>query len=216
MRWREIAPEKPMKTRSTAPWRVVALLVSLGVTALLAPTVATAQEKFVVKPLAEKKLGQLPAGPLYWRIENFATLAEAQAAAGSAALAAEADGKAWLFTLGGKGGAAAGGHKVAEIGPIPRIAAQSYLLRINSVTGGPGAKTPVHSHPGSETFYVLSGGLGEKTPSGVMQVGTGQAMPGHALGEPMQAFSSGPDTLNALVMFVVDATRPFASPAKFE
>ncbi|HEV2100913.1 MAG TPA: cupin domain-containing protein, partial [Stellaceae bacterium] len=165
---------------------------------------------------AEKKLAQLPAGPLYWRIENFATLAKAHSAAGPAALAAEADGKAWLFTLGGKGGATAGGHKVAEIGPIPRIAAQSYLLRINSATGGPGAKTPVHSHPGSETFYVLSGGLGEKTPGGVMQVATGQAVPGHALGEPMQVFSSGPDTLNALVMFVVDATRPFSSPAKFE
>ncbi len=86
---------------------------------MLAPPVAVAQEKFVVKPLAEKKLGQLPAGPLYWRIENFATLADAQAAAGLAALAAEADGKAWLFTLGEKGGATAGGHKVAEIGPIP-------------------------------------------------------------------------------------------------
>jgi hypothetical protein len=74
----------------------------------------------------------------------------------------------------------------------------------------------VHSHPGSETFYVLSGRLGEKTPGGVMQVGAGQAMPGRAQGEPMQASSSGPDTLNALVMFVVDATRPFSSPAKFE
>ncbi len=74
----------------------------------------------------------------------------------------------------------------------------------------------MHSHPGSESFYVLSGGLGEKTPSGVVQVGTGQAMPGHAFGEPMQAFSSGPGTLNALVMFLVDATRPFSSPAKFE
>ena len=77
------------------------------------------QEKFVVKPLAEKKLAQLPAGPLYWRIENFATLAQAQAAAGLTALAAEADGKAWLFTLGAKGGSTPGGQEVAEIGPIP-------------------------------------------------------------------------------------------------
>jgi quercetin dioxygenase-like cupin family protein len=183
---------------------------------LLTMPAAPAQGKFVVKKLTEKKLAQLPAGPLYWRVEKFATIAEAQAAAGPAALAAEADGKAWLFTLGAKGGSTTGGDKVAEIGPIPRITASSYLLRINSATGDPGAKTPVHSHPGSETFYVLSGGLGEKTPGGVLQVGAGQAVPGHALGEPMQAFSRGPGDLNALVMFVVDATRPFSSPAKFQ
>lgn len=205
-----------MNTRSYAPWRVAALLLTLGVVGLLTTPPATGQEKFVVKPLAEKKLDRLPAGPLYWRLENFPALAQAQAAAGPASLAAEADGKAWLFTLGAKGGATAGGHEVAEIGPIPRIAAPSYLLRINSASGGQGAKTPVHSHPGSETFYVLSGRLREKTPRGVMQVEAGQATPGQALGTPMEAFSSGAHALDALVMFVVDATRPFSSPAKFE
>ncbi|HEU0154807.1 MAG TPA: hypothetical protein VFQ82_01975, partial [Stellaceae bacterium] len=154
-----------MRTRSSAASRIAALLLLLGMAQQLTPA-ALAQEKFVVKPLAEKKLDQLPAGPLYWRVENFPTLAQAQAAAGPAALAAEADGKAWLFTLGAKGGATAGGQKVAEIGPIPRITAANYLLRINSASGGQGAKTRVHSHPGSETFYVLSGRLSEKTPQG--------------------------------------------------
>jgi hypothetical protein len=32
----------------------------------------------------------------------------------------------------------------------------------------------------------------------------------------MEVFSSGTNDLNALVMFVLDATRPFTSPAKFE
>lgn len=206
-----------MNTRSSTPWRVAALLLTLGVVGLLTTPPATGQEKFVVTPLAEKKLDRLPAGPLYWRIENFATLTQAQAAAGPTSLAAEADGKVWLITLGAKGGTTtAGGHMVAEIGPIPRIAAPSYLLRINNASGGQGAKTPVHSHPGSETFYVLSGRLGEKTPRGVIQVEAGQAMPGQAVGTPMEAFSSGPNALDALVMFVVDATRPFSSPAKFE
>ena len=204
-----------MNTRSSAPWQAIALLLAFGLAELTA-SATTAQEQFVVKPLAEKKLEQLPAGPLYWRIENFATLAQARAAAGPASLAAEADGKAWLFTLGAKGGATAGGHEVAEIGPIPRIAAPLYLLRVNSAAGPAGAKTRVHTHPGSETFYVLSGRLGEKTPRGAMQVDAGQAMPGQALGTPMEAFSSGPNALDALVMFVVDASRPFSSPAKFE
>lgn len=205
-----------MNTRSFAPSRVAALLLTLGMAGLLAAPAAAGEGRFVVKPLAEKKLEQLPTGPLYWRIENFPTLAQAQAAAGPTSLVAEADGKVWLFTLGAKGGATAGGRKVAEIGPIPRIAAPLYLLRVNSATGPAGAKTRVHSHPGSETFYVLSGRLGEKTPHGDLQVAAGQAAPGQAFGTPMAAFSSGPSPLEALVMFVVDATRPFSSPAKFE
>ena len=41
---------------------------------------AAAEGVYVVKPVAEKKVKQLPAGPLYWRVENFPTLAQAQAA----------------------------------------------------------------------------------------------------------------------------------------
>jgi hypothetical protein len=47
----------------------------------LHPT-AIAQQSLVAKPLAEKKVEELPAGPPFWRIENFAALPQAQAAAG--------------------------------------------------------------------------------------------------------------------------------------
>ena len=40
---------------------------------------------------------------------------------------------------------------------MPPFSAPEYLLRINSAEGPPGAKTPVHFHPGSESFYVLDG-----------------------------------------------------------
>jgi hypothetical protein len=39
-------------------------------------------------------------------------------------------------------------------------------------------------------------------------------MNGHAPDTPMEVFSSGTTPLSQLVMFVVDATRPFSSPAK--
>ena len=155
----------------------------------------------------------MPPGPLFWRIENFPTLAQAQAAAGSTALAAEAAGKAWLFTLGTKGGSSPGGTKVAEVGPVPPFSAREYLLRINSAEALPGAKTPVHFHPGSESFYVLTGDLSQKTPEGERHVGAGQVMPGHEPGMPMQVSSSGTSGLKALVMFVADASKPFSSPA---
>lgn len=179
---------------------------------LLLSTAAEAQ-KFDIAPVAEKKVSQLPPGPLFWRVDTFPTLAKAQAVAGTTALAAEVDGKAWLFTLGPPGGTGPGGTKVAEVGPVPSIAAPEYLLRVVRSGGPPGAKTPVHTHPGSETFYVLSGELSQKTPDGVHHVSAGQSMSGHPANTPMQVFSSGTSELSALVMFVNDATKPFSSPA---
>jgi molybdate transport system substrate-binding protein len=184
------------------------------IVALLLPVTARAQ-KFDITPVAEKTVSQLPPGPLFWRVDTFPTLAKAQAAASQTALAAEVDGRAWLFTLGPPGGSSPGGSKVAEIGPVPSIAASEYLLRVVRSGGPPGAKTPVHTHPGSESFYVLSGELTQKTPEGVNRVSAGQSMPGHPPNTPMQVSSSGTGELSALVMFVNDATKPFSSPAVF-
>lgn len=174
-----------------------------------------AQPEFLIKPVAQKKLKQLPAGPLYWLVENFPTLAEAQTAAGPTSLAAEVAGKVWLFTLGPGGGSTPGGTKVVEVGPVLAITAPEYLLRINHAGGAPGARTPVHTHPGSEAFYVLTGRLGQKTANSVSHVEAGKTMNGHGADTAMEVFSSGTIDLNALVMFVVDAARPFSSPAKF-
>lgn len=189
----------------------VTVLVAVGWSCL--PSSAEAQQRLVIKPLAQKKVTSLPAGELFWRIENFATLAQAQAAAGPWGLAAESAGKDWLFTLGPAGGSTAGGTAVAEVGPIHRVAAPQYLLRINEASGSPGSITSIHTHPGSEAFYVLSGEQTIRTPQGVLQIKTGQSQPGSGSDTPMQVSSGGTTDLHALVMFVVDATRPFSSPA---
>ncbi len=181
--------------------------------ALSSPWTATAQSALVVKPLAEKRVDALPAGTLFWRIENLPSLSAAQAAAGAYAVAVEAAGKAWLFTLGPAGGSTPGAAAVTELGPIPRIAAAHYLLRINDASGPPGSVTPVHSHPGSEAFYVLAGEQSIRGAHDTLRVPAGAAEPGHGAGMAMQVSSTGQDDLHALVMFVVDADKPFSSPA---
>lgn len=180
------------------------------------PSVAQQAAALVIRPLAERTVAELPPGPLFWRIETFPTLAQAQAAAGPTALAAEAGGRAWLFTLGPAGGASPpGGSRVAEVGPVPEVPAPRYLLRINDLSGPPGGVTPVHTHPGSEAFHVLAGETSQRTPHGVASVAAGRSMVGHGADTVMQVSNSGATDLHALVMFVVDATRPFASPATF-
>jgi quercetin dioxygenase-like cupin family protein len=202
-----------MKLRTGITQSTIGLALAIGL--LLSPSLAAAQ-KFEVKPVVEKKLKELPSGTLYWRIENFSTLAQAEAAAGPTSLAAEVAGKVWLFTLGPKGGSTRGGSKVVEIGPVPPISAPEYLLRINRAGGPPGAKSTVHTHPGSEAFYVLAGRLGQKTPHGTNYADAGQTMNGHGGDTPMEVFSGGTTDLDQLVMFVVDATRSFSSPAKLD
>jgi hypothetical protein len=191
------------------------------------PSKAAAQGQYSVKPVAQKKIEQLPTGPLYWRVENFPTLADAKAAVGpdgwnpasvryeiTTSLIAEVAGKIWVVTLGPKDASTPGGSKVAEIGPVPAITAPEYLLRLNYGSGPPQAETPVHSHPGSEAFYVIAGRLGQRTPHGVDYVDAGHTMNGHTAGMPMQVFNAGTTDLAALIMFVVDASKPFSVPAK--
>ena len=63
--------------------RIIGLtLILVAVAFLSASFGATAQHEYVVKPVAEKKLKELPAGGWYWRIEKFPTLALAKAAGG--------------------------------------------------------------------------------------------------------------------------------------
>jgi quercetin dioxygenase-like cupin family protein len=208
---------------------VILALSFLGIGNLSAPSPVAAQAQYTVRPVAEIKVKQLPKGELFWRVESFPTLEKAKAAApsyrwnpdtvsydGLPSLTAEAVGKAWLFTLGPKGGTTAGGTKVAEIGPVPPLSAPEYPLRVNYGHGPPGAKTPVHMHPGSEAFYVVAGRLGQRTSQGVMNVEAGHSMNGHSAGMTMEVFNSGTTELTALIMFVVDATKPFSEPAKFE
>jgi quercetin dioxygenase-like cupin family protein len=208
---------------------IPALAFFSGTACLFSPSQVAAQAKYVVQPIAEMRVKQLPKGELFWRVESFQTLDQAKAAAppyrwnpdtvsynGLPSLTAEVAGKAWLFILGPKGETADGGAEVAEIGPVPPLSAPEYLLRVNYGHGPPGAATPVHMHPGSESFYVIAGRLGQRTPQGVMNVEAGHSMNGHPAGMTMEVFNSGTTELDALIMFVVDATKPFSVPAKFE
>jgi quercetin dioxygenase-like cupin family protein len=219
---RKAAARRPISRRILEPTGGMMKLHLIGMLAVLIPIAGSqpaaaadpAPPKLVVRALADKEVTELPPGPLFWRIDRFPARAQAEAAAGRFSLVAETGGQVWLFTLGPAGGSSAGGTKVAEIGPIAPISASRYLLRINEASGPPGAVTSVHSHPGSEAFYVLAGETTSHTPERTTRIAAGESMAGNAAGTPMQVSSSGTRDLHSLVMFVVDAAKPFSSPAK--
>jgi quercetin dioxygenase-like cupin family protein len=193
------------------------LITGLVPTVLVLSSLALAQQSsFFVKPLAERKVTELPGGDLVWHLATFDTKEQAQQASGPHGLVAEYDGKVWLFRLVQAGEDAKGGTKVAEIGPIPRITAKEYLLRVNEAGGPQGSATSAHTHPGSEAFYVLRGELSQKTPHGVARLSAGQSMVGHGGDTPMVVSNSGSWDLREFALFIVDAGRPFSSPAKVD
>jgi hypothetical protein len=206
---------RPVRVRvPIAPYPLKPLLLLCLTLGFALPYPAPADQVLLVKPLAERNVSELPSGELFWRIENFATLDQARGAAGSFSLVAESAGRIWLFTLASAGAAASpAGTQVAEVGPISRVNAARYLLRINDASGPPGSITSVHSHPGSEAILVLEGEQSIKGTNGTLRVKAGQSEPGHGANQAMQVSSSGSTNLHALVMFVLDADRPFSTPA---
>ncbi|MES0151198.1 hypothetical protein NKJ95_28940 [Mesorhizobium sp. M0012] len=90
------------------------------------------------------------------------------------------------------------------------------MLRVNRAGGAPGAKTPIHTNPRPEAFYVLGGKLGQRTPHGVSYAEAGTTMVGHGVDMPMEVFSAGTTALDELAIFMVDANRPFSSPASLD
>lgn len=85
----------------------VAAAAMFAVTA--APGFSQSLGEFVVTKMAEMPVAELPDGELYWHVENFGSLDEAKAASGAFSLAAEFDGRAWLFTLADRKAAGMGG-----------------------------------------------------------------------------------------------------------
>ena len=190
------------------------LRIAIGAAVYCLQAIAGAHEPLSIKPLAEKKVTELPAGKLTWTIETFDSVALADAAAGPWYLTVHSAGKVCLFPLRNGDRPQSSGTEVAEVGPIPRISAKTYLLRINDASGPAGSATPIHSHPGSEAFFVLSGEQSIRSSSKVMKVAEGHTEPGQGAENAMEVSSTGTTDLHALVMFVVDAEKPFSSPAK--
>jgi len=172
------------------------------------------------RQLAVKPFTTLPKGVLFLRLENFSTTKAAQDAATSASAVVEWAGKIWLFTLGPKGIRASAGTLVAEIGPVPDVPpATSYVLDVNEADFGPDMKTQVaqqvHTHPGPEIFYLLTGEQCLETPNGATRAQAGEGMVAPA-NTPMQLNITGSSRRDAFFVVVHDAMKPRVTPSDWQ
>ena len=204
---------KVVAGRGLVPLLLLALWLALPALAG-AHAPCTAQQS-VSKALGEKTVQQLPAGPLSWRLESFATKAAAEAAAGPLGIPFEARGTFWLATVGSGGGASAGGTPVAQIGPVAAPTAASYRVRVQQRVSQPGCEGDIHTHPGAEAWYMLAGEQTVVTPAGQTRIAEGQSLVGPPAGTPMQLVYRGSGESDALTFLLLDAAQPNSSPASF-
>jgi quercetin dioxygenase-like cupin family protein len=201
--------------------RTVFFLVALVATALAARS-AHAQTDGTCIPVAERadrafgcfitareELGRLPASPaLYWHLDTFPTRVAAESARDARSTVVESLGKIWLFTIAPAEWRARTGNRVARIGPLPLVAADSLAAVYMEGVFQPGMQSMVHRHPGVEAWFTLEGAMCLETPEGKLEQHAGDPGVMVRAGLPMVLTGTGSGPRRSVVLILQDATKP--------
>ena len=116
--------------------------------------------------IAAEPVGNLSKSQAFWHLDVYLTSAAAKLAKTPSSTVVEAFGKTWLLTIADTGWRPEGGERVAEIGPLPVIAGETYAVQYMEAVFAPGMTAPSHTHAGPEAWYTLSGETCLETPDG--------------------------------------------------
>jgi quercetin dioxygenase-like cupin family protein len=161
---------------------------------------------------AHAVLGPLPQSPIFWHLDTYSTLAEAEAAKGPRGTVVESLGKVWLLTIDVAGWRPPRGARVAEIGPLPVREDANYAAQYMEAIFTPGMTAPAHRHSGPEAWYTVAGETCLETPDGKLVGRAGGSyviVPG---GPPMHLTATGTEIRRALVLILHDSTQPPTTP----
>jgi quercetin dioxygenase-like cupin family protein len=175
------------------------------------PVAGVRPANFECALLVRKRIATLPAAPVYL-FETFASPIAAQRAETPAGAVVRAGGKIWLVSLARKGERTPGATFVAEIGPLEVPRAASYEMVVGEVVTAPGRHSRVHTHPGPEAWYLLSGEQCVEMPGKVMRAQARQTMLALA-NTPMELNVTGTRRRDAIFAVVRDATKAWSAGA---
>ncbi len=158
---------------------------------------------------AREELGPLPKdSAFYWHIDAFVSRVAADSARARRSTVVESLGRLWLFTIAERGWRPASGKRIASVGPLPLVKADTYAAVYMEGVFSPGMRTAVHRHPGVEAWYTLEGKQCLETPRGKLEQQAGDSgvmVPG---GLPMMLTGTGTGVRRSLVLILQDATKP--------
>jgi hypothetical protein len=157
---------------------------------------------------AREELGRLPRdSALYWHIDRFDSRAVAETARGPRGTVVNSLGQIWLFTIADSTWHPAQGERLARIGPLPLVVADSFAAVYMEGVFEPGMQSVVHRHPGAEAWYTLVGEQCLETPQGRLVQRAGGPGVLVAGGVPMMLTGTGTQVRQSLVLILQDATQ---------
>lgn len=161
-----------------------------------------------------EELGKLPSDTaLYWHLDTYPSRGAAESARGSRSTVVESLGKIWLFTIAPMDWRPHASNRVARIGPLPLVQADTFAAVYMEGVFQPGMNTMVHRHPGVEAWLTLEGAQCLETPEGKLQQRAGD--PGLMVrgGLPMMLTGTGTGIRRSVVLILQDATKPRSTMA---
>lgn len=166
---------------------------------------------------ARTELGALPRDTtLFWHVVVMPSMTAANSAAheaGRRGTAVQSLDRAWLFVLAPDSWRTTDGARLAMIGPLSLVQADSFAAVYMEGVFRPGMQSPVHRHPGVEAWYTLEGEMCLESPWGTQVQkarGPGVMITG---GQPMMLTGTGTEIRRSLVLILQDATQPRSTHA---
>ena len=157
--------------------------------------------------VSDKRLPGPLVAPVFWHIDEFPTLTDAQRVETPRSLAIVAHGSAWLYSLEVDTTNHRGGKHRAVVGPIPVRSNHLYAMMAMSAYFMPGQYSVVHTHPGPEAWWVLDGEQCLQTTRSAIRARAGQGAI-VAEGDTMRMVGTGTGPRRALVLILHDADKP--------
>jgi quercetin dioxygenase-like cupin family protein len=152
---------------------------------------------------------------VYWHLRAFPSRKAAEAAKSATGIVVEEDGRAWLSEFGPRDTAPRGGEAIAIVGPLQLPAAKSYAAVLSYAVMRPGDSSRVHTHPGPEGWYVLTGEQCLETPAGANKARDGGTMtvPPNI---PMELNVTGTALRRAFALVIHDSAQPRGIPSDWK
>jgi quercetin dioxygenase-like cupin family protein len=153
---------------------------------------------------------KLKRAAIYWHLYTFPNKSAADAAKTRSGIVVEEDGRVWLSEFGTRHRPSNGGERIAVVGPLKLLHAESYTAEIAYSVMQPDDRSRVHTHSGPEAWYVLSGAQCLKTPSGTRSAHAGATM---SVGPnlPMELSVTGAEVARSLTLVIHDSTQEFGT-----
>jgi quercetin dioxygenase-like cupin family protein len=153
---------------------------------------------------------------VFWHLQTYPSRAAADAAKSPSGIVVEEDGTVWLSEFGSRHRVSqAGGHRVAEIGPLSVVPGKSYDAEVAYSVMAPSDRSRVHTHSGPEAWYVLAGAQCLETPAVTRRGVAGETMSA-APNIPMQLSATGADVAKALTLVIHDSAQGFGTASDWK